>query len=233
MMESEFMLAIGSALWLGILTSISPCPLATNIAAVSYIAKSIEGSKKTVWTGLFYSFGRITAYVLLAALILWSIFSIPQLGRFFQKYMNLILGPSLIIVGLFLLNVIKFNFNFGGHLSENIQQKLVKSGFFGATLLGFVFALTFCPVSAGLYFGSLIPVSMSFDSIFIIPAAYGIGTALPVLFFAVMLAMGAKQIAKVFAQVNKFQFWAIKVTAVVFILIGLYFTWNHILKSII
>jgi len=231
-MESEFIFAIGSALWLGVLTSISPCPLATNIAAVSYIAKNIEGANKTAWTGLFYSFGRVLAYVLLAALVLWSLFSIPQLGRFFQKYMNLLLGPALILVGLFLLNVIKLNFNIGGNISENMRQKLVKSGFIGATILGFVFALTFCPVSAGLYFGSLIPISMSFDSIFIIPAAYGVGTALPVLFFAVMLAIGTKQIAKAFEQVNKFQRWAIKITGIVFLIIGLYFTWNYILSKL-
>lgn len=232
-MESDFLIAIGSALWLGILTSISPCPLATNIAAVSYIGKNIKGANKTIWSGIFYSLGRVLAYVILAALILWSFFSIPELGRFFQKYMNLIIGPGLILVGLFLLNVFKVNFSLSGNLSEKMQGKLANSGYFGATALGFIFALTFCPVSAGLYFGSLIPMSMSFNSIFILPTVYGLGTALPVLIFAVMLAFSANKIAKAFDNVNKFQNWAIKITGWVFIAVGLYFVWRHIISPML
>ncbi|MFH1051339.1 MAG: aromatic aminobenezylarsenical efflux permease ArsG family transporter [bacterium] len=216
------------ALWLGILTSISPCPLATNIAAISFVSKKVGSVPAILLTGLLYTFGRMLAYTLLSMAIIYSIISVPEVARFLQKYINIILGPLLIIVGLILINIIKFNFNIGGKLSEKIGVKAEKSGFWGGLLLGFIFALSFCPVSAGIFFGSLLPLSIKFNSAVLLPFFYGIGTALPVLIFAVVISFSANYVGKIYNSLQKFEWWAQRITGVLFILIGLYFIYKYL-----
>ena len=138
----EVIIAFGSALWLGVLTSISPCPLATNIAAVSFLSKKINHPKAVLWAGSAYTFGRMIAYAILGMIIITSIVSVPSVANFLQKYMNRMLGPILLVVGLFLLNVIRLNIS-GFSLSKEKQESLAKSGAKGAFLLGAVFALSF------------------------------------------------------------------------------------------
>ena len=223
-MDDNILLGFFSALWLGILTSISPCPLATNIAAVSFIGKKVGSTGGILLAGFAYTFGRVLAYFSAAFLIVLSIASIPEVARFFSKYMNLILGPLLILIGLLLLNIFKLTFSSGGKLIEKVQNFALDKGIYGAVLIGFVFALAFCPISAGLFFGSLIPIAISYNSSVIIPTAYGIGTALPVIIFAFILGFGAKYISHVYDKTTKIEYWAQRITGVVFIFVGIYFT---------
>ncbi|MDX9789770.1 MAG: aromatic aminobenezylarsenical efflux permease ArsG family transporter [Candidatus Kapaibacterium sp.] len=223
-MDDNILLGFFSALWLGILTSISPCPLATNIAAVSFIGKKVGSTGGILLAGFAYTFGRVLAYFSAAFLIVLSIASIPEVARFFSKYMNLILGPLLILIGLLLLNIFKLTFSSGGKLIEKVQNFALDKGIYGAVLIGFVFALAFCPISAGLFFGSLIPIAISYNSSVIIPTAYGIGTALPVIIFAFVLGFGAKYISHVYDKTTKIEYWAQRITGVVFIFVGIYFT---------
>ncbi|MBU2064144.1 MAG: sulfite exporter TauE/SafE family protein, partial [Candidatus Omnitrophica bacterium] len=152
----ELLLIFGTALWLGVLTSISPCPLATNIAAVSFLSKKINHPKAVFLAGLAYTAGRMSAYAVLGASIIASLVSVPFIANFLQKYMHRILGPVLIVAGLFLLNILRFNFS-GLSISKERQELLAQSGLKGAFVLGVLFALAFCPISAALFFGSLIP----------------------------------------------------------------------------
>jgi len=215
------------ALWLGILTSISPCPLATNIAAISFISKRIGSVPAILLTGLLYTLGRIIAYTLLAMVIIFSIISVPEIARFLQKYINIILGPLLIIVGLILINIIKFSFNVGGKLTDKIGKIAVNSGVWGGIILGFIFALSLCPVSAGIFFGSLLPLSIQFNSLIIIPFVYGIGTALPVLVFAIVISFSANYVGIVYNKLQKFEWWAQRITGILFILIGFYLIYSY------
>ena len=146
------MMALLSALWFGILTSISPCPLAANIAAVSFLSKKINHPRMILWSGLAYTLGRMTAYVVLGVIIISSLAGVPAVANFLQKYMNRILGPILILVGLFLLDILKLNFS-GFSLSGEKQNKLAELGVLGSFVLGAIFALSFCPISAALFFG--------------------------------------------------------------------------------
>ena len=155
----ELILGTLSALWLGILTSISPCPLATNIAAISFIGRRVSHGRVVFLTGLLYTLGRMLTYVVLGILLITSVLSIPQVSYILQKYMNKILGPILIFVGMILLELIRFNVT-GCGFSEKMQRRVETSGIWGAGLLGIVFALSFCPISAALFFGSLIPLSI-------------------------------------------------------------------------
>lgn len=213
--------ALVSAIWLGILTSLSPCPLATNIAAISFLAKRVTHPRAVFISGLFYSLGRTFAYTILGYLIIRSFFSVPALANFLQKYMNKALGPVLVIAGLFLLGTLRMGFSTGS-LSEKRRQDLAESGVVGAFLLGLLFALSFCPSSAALFFGSLIPLALKSDIGTTLPFFYGFATALPVLAFSIAIALGFTAVDKWFKRVIHFEKYARKITGIIFILAGLY-----------
>ncbi|MDD5084440.1 MAG: aromatic aminobenezylarsenical efflux permease ArsG family transporter [Candidatus Omnitrophica bacterium] len=228
----EMLVGFLSALWLGILTSISPCPLATNIAAVSFISKKIAHPKAVLLSGVFYSLGRMIAYAVLALAIIFSLLSVQQSALFLQKYMNKLLGPVLIVAGLFLLDILKFNFS-GFSIGQDRQTSLAGAGIGGAFALGIIFALSFCPISAALFFGSLIPLSLNHKFGAILPFVYGIGTGLPVFIFSVMIAMGVKSLSQWFDKVTKIELYARKATGIIFVIVGLYYVWVHILSSLL
>jgi len=217
-----FLLAAASACWLGILTSISPCPLATNIAAISYIGKRVGTPGKVFLSGILYTLGRMLTYLILGVLIVAGMLSIPDLAYFLQKYMNTFLGPILILVGAFLLGLIRLNFS-GSGISERIQNRADRYGIWGAGLLGFLFALSFCPISAALFFGSLIPLAVQYESEFLMPTIYGIGTALPVFAFAVLIALGTHSIGRAFNKLTQIELWARRITGVIFVVVGFYY----------
>ena len=224
---NSVLVAFISAFWLGILTSISPCPLATNIAAVSFLSRRIAHQKAVFWSGLFYTIGRMISYAVLGFIIIGSLLSIPTIANFLQKYMNKALGPILIITGLYLLDILKLNFS-GFSISGRHQENLANSGVIGAFLLGLLFALSFCPVSAALFFGSLIPLSLNYRFGVTLPFIYGIGTGLPVVIFATLIALGVKSVSHWFNKVIKFELYARKVTGMIFILVGVYYILAYI-----
>jgi len=225
----EILVVFGSALWLGILTSISPCPLATNIAAVSFLSKKITHPAIVFISGLAYTIGRMVAYTVLGWIIISSFLSVPQVAQFLQKYMGKALGPILIIMGLLLLEIITLRLP-GIALSQKHHNKLAESGAPGAFLLGFIFALAFCPISAALYFGSLIPLAINSKSGIVLPFIYGIGTGLPVLVFAVAIALGVTSLSHWFHRITKLEYYTRRITGVIFIIVGLYYTGVYILK---
>jgi len=225
-------IAFLSALWLGILTSISPCPLATNIAAVSFLSKKVNHPRMVLWSGFAYTLGRMTAYVIIGIVLISSLAGIPATANFLQKYMNKILGPVLFIVGLLLLDIIKLNF-LDFSISSERQNKLAEMGIFGSFALGAIFALSFCPISAALFFGSLIPLALNNNFGIAFPFIYGIGTGLPVVIFAIGITLGVHSIAHWFNKVTKLEIYMRKVTGIIFILVGIYFIWFHIIVSLV
>ncbi len=226
MNEGLFAAAL-SAFWLGILTSISPCPLATNIAAISFIGKRLDHPALVLAAGIIYTLGRSLSYIAVGALIIYSVLAIPKLSFFLQENMNKILGPILIVVGLYLVGVFKFSFSGIGY-GENLQKRVEKYGLWGAGILGILFALSFCPISAALFFGSLIPIALEHRSSLMMPTLYGIGTALPVVAFALVLAFGARILGGVFDKITRLSLYARRITGAVFILVGIYYTASFI-----
>ena len=221
--------AAGTAFWLGVLTSISPCPLTTNIAAISYVSKGLGAPRRVFVTGALYTIGRVLSYVALAALLVASVLSIPQISNFLQMHMNRLLGPVLILVGMFLLGLIQFHFS-ASVQGGSLEKKLQGWGLWGAALLGMLFALSFCPVSAALFFGSLVPLALQHQSSLSLPALYGIGTGLPVLAFAILIAAGAKSVSKAFNRLALVERWARPATGVVFVGVGIYFCLAYIFQ---
>jgi cytochrome c-type biogenesis protein len=221
-------LDVCSAFWLGILTSISPCPLATNIAAVSFISRNLGSSKKVLWSGLLYAAGRMLTYVAIAVLAVASLLSLPEVSFFLETNMHKIIGPLLIVVGIILLDVLPFTFS-ASLVSGSMQEKIGKWGLWGSGILGIVFALTFCPLSAALFFGSLIPLAIDGKSAVMMPSVYGLGTALPVIAFAFVMAFGVMSIGRVFDKLTQIEKWVRKLTAVVFIGAGLYLLFKSLM----
>lgn len=221
-----FLLATATALWLGLLTSISPCPLATNIAAISFVGRHAHKPRSVFLAGTLYTLGRALTHALIGILLVYSLLSAPSLSHLLQKYMNLALGPLMILVGMILLELITLNFS-GPGFGQGLQKRVESLGIWGAGLLGIVFSLSFCPTSAALFFGSLIPLAVQHQSGLLLPGVYGIATGLPVLFLAVLLGLGAQWLATAFNRITVFERWARRITGGIFILLGIYYCLTH------
>jgi cytochrome c biogenesis protein CcdA len=216
-----------AALWLGILTSISPCPLATNVAAISFIGRQLGSPGRSLAAGAAYTAGRMVAYLLLAGVLVMGLLSQPQLSVLLQKYLNKATGPLLIIMGMVLLGLITLP-SFGLPTGERAQKRLADAGVAGAGGLGFLFALSFCPVSAALFFGSMLPLALEHQSRIAIPGLYGLGTSLPVAAFAIAVALSARAAGVFFDKLTKVERVARQVTGAVFIVAGIYLTLVHV-----
>ena len=221
-MTGGLLLGMASAVWLGILTSISPCPLATNIAAISFIGRRVGSPRAAIATGLLYTLGRTLVYVVLGALLVSSLLSAPVVSHLLQKYMNKILGPILILVGMLLVGLIQFNTK-GSRLGERVGKRVETWGVWSGLALGVVFALSFCPGSAALFFGSLVPLAVKYESSLVLPTFYGAGTALPVLVFAILIVLSTRAVGRAFNRLTQFEFWARRVTGILFITVGVYY----------
>jgi cytochrome c biogenesis protein CcdA len=225
------MLAAGTALWLGLLTSISPCPLAANIAAVSYVSYKVTFKSLVLASGILYTLGRSLTYIIIGFLIAETAVNIPWFSNFLQRYINQFLGFLLILVGVYLLGFLKLKFG-GWGVPQNLQKRVVRFGLSGSFLLGMLFALAFCPVSAALFFGSLVPLTIASKSSLLLPAVYGVGTGVPVLVFAAIVAAGSSYLTKAYEKVAKIENYTRKATGVVFVLVGIYYVLSYTLGII-
>lgn len=216
------------AVWFGILTSISPCPLATNIAATTFIGRQIRTRYGTLAAGIAYTLGRTLAYMAITTAIVAGLFSIPGIAMFLQEHMNRILGPVLVITGILILDFIPLPLPEIG-LVAKLTQRLDCKGISGALLLGFLFAMSFCPISAGLFFGSVIPLALKYQSGVLLPLCYGAGTAAPVIGFALLLAFGTRLASRFLRGITIIERYLRWFTAVIFIGIGVYFILKYLL----
>lgn len=220
---NDFSWAIGAAFWLGFLTAISPCLMATNVAAITFIARKVDDTRYALISGLFYIAGQAIAYVVMSALLVSSLLSVPTVSLWLQTYMLRLLGPILIITALFLLELLTLHFG-SGQLKEKAQKRAEQGGFWVASLLGIVFAMSFCPTTAALFFGSLIPLAVTHESNILLPLMYALGVAVPVLIFALLIVFAAHRVGQIFKRVQRIERWARFITGGIFLLIGLYFT---------
>lgn len=213
--------ALAAAFWLGILTSISPCPLATNVAAVSFIAREVGSTRKVLLAGAAYTLGRALAYAGLAFVLVRGVLSIPAISIVLQRHMNQILGPLLVVVGMFLLGMLGRGVS-SSVGSDEVRRRAARGGLMGAVFLGVLFALSFCPVSAALYFGSLIPMAVDHQASGILPVVYGIGTGFPVLVLGGVVGGGGQVLGTVLRRLTRVELWARRVTGWVFVAVGVY-----------
>ncbi|QBF83269.1 sulfite exporter TauE/SafE family protein [Shewanella maritima] len=229
---AEWFIVLSSALWFGVLTSISPCPLASNIAAVSFLSKQVDTPAQSISMGLFYCVGRMLSYILLAALLLYTATSAPRLSSFLQTQMNVIIGPILIVVGGCLLGWISLPTS-NWSISHRLQKSLAGQGKLGALSLGSLFALSFCPTSAALFFASLLPLIIAQQSSLLIPSIYGFGTAIPVLMVALLLQFGSLKVASFYQKVTQVEMLARMASGGVFLLAGGFYCWLYIVPMLL
>jgi cytochrome c biogenesis protein CcdA len=225
MEELGFSAALGLAAWLGLLTAISPCPMASNLAALSYVARQRGGFWRISLSGLAYALGRTVSYSALAYLLVRGLLAIPGLSFMLEEWGSKLLGPALILMGLLMLEIIPLKIP--GLSDSGLPDKLAaRGGLIASFALGAALALAFCPVSAGLFFGNLLPLATAQRSPLLLPAVFGLSTGLPVALLGILLAWSTQSAARVFHAAAAFERWARRITAWVFLAAGLYLTWK-------
>jgi len=211
-----------AAFALGLLTAVSPCPLATNITATAYIAKTINSRRKVLLSGILYTLGRTFSYTLIGAVIYFGI-SKFEIAKIFQGNGEKFIGPVMIIIGLIMLDVIKLNFISGGKLTDKLSEKFKSKGLLGSFLLGALFALAFCPYSGALFFAMLIPMTLTAGAGLALPVVFSIGTGLPVILFSFVIAYSAEKLGVYFKAITKIEKVMRIIAGITFIFTGLYY----------
>lgn len=217
-----------SAFLLGIMTAISPCPLATNITAIGFISRDLENRKKIFYNGLWYTLGRALSYTVLGVILYFGA-SKFQVAKLFQSNGEKFLGPLLILVGILMLDIIKIKFPGFSGISDRIGKNN-KSNWWTALLLGIVFALAFCPYSGVLYFGMLIPMTISSVSGLFLPVVFAVATGLPVIIIAYLLAFSVSSVGSFYNNIKIFEKWFRRIVAILFMLVGLYYVFIFHIK---
>jgi len=210
-----------TAIVLGLMTAISPCPLATNISAIGFISRDIENRKKVFMMGLVYTLGRAISYTTLA-LVIYLGAGKMNVSMLFQGWGEKLLGPLMILIGLFMLDIIRIKFPGLSGLTDKIGEKS-KGSYWSTLLLGMVFALAFCPYSGVLYFVMLIPMTVASASGLYLPVLFAIATGLPVIVFAWLLAYAVGSVGKLYNHIKTFELWFRRIVSVVFIGVGIYY----------
>ncbi|MFP4112622.1 MAG: aromatic aminobenezylarsenical efflux permease ArsG family transporter [Candidatus Woesearchaeota archaeon] len=216
-------IGILAAFFIGLMTAISPCPLATNITAIAYASKHIKHSKHTIKVAFLYTLGRMLTYVIIASAIVWFGLNTQAIALFLQKYGDKILGPLLLFIGIVMLDFVKINLIKSSDKLNKLKEKLAKKGYLGSFLLGVIFALAFCPFSAVLFFGMLIPIALKAGDGLIIPSIFAFATGLPVIIFSFILVKSVSKLGTIMNKVGTFEKWTRKIVAGIFILAGLYY----------
>ncbi len=210
-----------TAILLGLMTAISPCTLATNITAIGFISRDLKDSKRVFINGLVYTLGRAISYTVLAVILYFGA-SKMNVAMIFQGWGEKVLGPLLIVIGLFMLDVLKIKFPGFSKLKEKIDEN-GKGSFLSTFLLGMVFALAFCPYSGVLYFAMLIPMTIVSPEGLALPVLFAFATGLPVIVFAWLLAFAVGNVGKLYNRIRTFELWFRRVVGVAFIGVGIYY----------
>ena len=221
-LSQSFDIPVLSALFLGLLTAFSPCPMATNIAALAYVSRRVAERKYAVITGTVYTVGRMFSYSVIGVLIVVAGLEIPGVATFLQDFGEQVLGPLLIVVGLIILNINRISFSFGGGKLSSIGGKVADRGMIGGFLLGVLFALAFCPFSAVIFFGLLIPLALKSAGGVTLPAVFAIGTGLPVLVFGTLISAGVARVSSWLNAITRAEKVIRVVVSIIFIGVGIY-----------
>jgi cytochrome c-type biogenesis protein len=206
---------------LGLMTAISPCPLATNISAIGFISRDFKDRKRVFLNGLVYTLGRTISYTLLASILYFGA-SKMNVAMLFQGWGEKVLGPLLLVIGLFMLDVLKIKMPGFSKLAEKIGEN-GKGSYVSSLLLGIIFALAFCPYSGVLYFAMLIPMTIASPEGLYLPVLFAIATGLPVIVFAWLLAFAVSNVGKLYNRITIFERWFRRIVGVVFLGVGAYY----------
>jgi len=215
-----------AAFFIGLMTAISPCPLATNITAIAYISKKIDNGKHTLITGFVYTLGRMFTYVLLASLIVYIGVNVQSISLSLQKYGERVIGILLVFIGLVMLNIIRLSFIKNSGRLDKIKERLSEKGYLGSFFLGVIFALAFCPFSAVLFFGMLIPLALKFSDGILIPSVFAFATGLPVILLSFILVFSVSKLSSIMKKIDLVEKYTRLIVGWIFIIVGAYYIWK-------
>lgn len=215
--------SVVAAFFIGLMMSISPCPLATNITAIAYTSRKVENSRHTLTVGALYTLGRMSVYILLASPIVYVGANTQQVSFFLQKYGEGFIGSFLIAMGILMLMANRFIFNFGNSRLNNFKLAMAEKGHMGGFTLGIIFALAFCPFSAVLFFGMLMPLALTTNDGILLPSIFGVAIGIPVIIASVLLVKSVSTVGRFVTGVRVVEKWMRKIGGVVFIAAGLYY----------
>jgi sulfite exporter TauE/SafE len=210
-----------TAMILGLMTAISPCPLATNISAIGFISRDLGDRRRVFINGLVYTLGRAISYFSIALIIYFGAGQMDISG-WFQRWGEKLLGPILIIIGFFMLDFVSLKLPVYSSLTERIGKK-GRSSYLYTLLLGMLFAMAFCPYSGVLYFVMLIPLTVASANGLYLPLIFAISTGIPVIIFAWLLAYAIGNVGKFYSRIRTFELWFRRVVAVLFICVGIWY----------
>jgi len=216
--------------WLGILCAISPCPLASNIATISFLTRQIGNTRRIMLCGVLYVIGRMATYIAIGMLLIFGFSAAPGFSYFLQKYMTLLMGPLMILVSVVLLDLIEIKIPQWLPDGTHFHTVLKKFDAIGALFLGIIFALNFCPTSAALYFGALLPMMLKSPAPFILASVFGAATGVPVMILTFLLALGTEKIGRIYHYMADIQRWVQKGTGILFLCWGLWMTLQYTMK---
>jgi len=211
-----------TAFILGFMTAVSPCPLAMNITATAYLSKDIADKRRVMFNGVFYTLGRMFSYTALATVIFFGASKL-HVAHWFQKIDGVWIGIALVVFGVLILDVISLKIPFVGKWTSRIGDRKMKRNYWNAFLIGVLFALAFCPYSAVLYFGGLLPMTLTSPSGLLLPPVFAISTGLPVIVIAWLLAYSVSNVGKFYNCMKSIEKWFKRIVAVVFIIVGIYY----------
>ena len=223
-------LALSSAVSMGLLAAISPCALASNAVALAFLTGGAIGSRRVLWRGVAYSAGRMAAYTVLGGILVSGLLSVSVGGQLLMKYINGLLGPGLIVVSLFLLQLVGWSWGLP-RVVQDWQTRAKSGGAGAAVLLGLVLALAFCPMSAALFFGGLLPLAVKTQLSVLLPAAFGLATGLPIVILALLIALASEAANHWFMRLRRLEVGLRRVMALAFLAAGIYYSMAYVLQS--
>lgn len=210
-----------TAFILGLITAISPCPLATNITAIGFISKDLDNKNKVFVRGMIYTLGRAIAYMAIG-LIFYIVPKPEAISNFFLMWGEKLLGPFMLLIGIAMLDVINISLPKIGKVNEKLEDKSKKS-LWGVLLLGIGFALAFCPHSGVIFFGMFIPLTVNASGGLWLPLLFALGTGIPVVVFAWLIAFSMGSISQLYSKIKVFENWFRRIIAILFIVVGIYY----------
>ncbi|MBI2755938.1 MAG: sulfite exporter TauE/SafE family protein [Chloroflexi bacterium] len=210
---------IVAALLLGLLGATSPCQLTTNASALAFVSRRLEGP---VPSALAYLLGKALVYTAVGVAVLLTGQQLAQSSIPFIVFARKVLGPLMIVIGLVFLGVLRAPswLAMGHGVSEWLEER-AGGGLRGSFLLGTAFAFAFCPTLFLLFFGLTIPLALQSSMGVLYPPAFALGTTLPLLALAGLLAFGTSGLGGSLHSLGRTNRVLERIAGVVLVLAGL------------
>lgn len=209
-----------SAVLFGLIGATSPCQLTTNLSAIAYVSRR-PGEGRAWMEAVTYTLGKVLVYTAAGGAVIALGLEIQSSTVPVVVVARKLLGPLLIVIGLMFLGLLNLRMSAGERLTEAIQRRISVRGAWGAFLMGVVFSFAFCPTLFLLFFGLTIPLGLRSEAGLLVPGLFAVGTALPLLAYAGLLAAGSGLAGGYALRLSRGYPVVRRIAGVIFILAGI------------